>query len=198
MVSGVPRICMRITPTPASAATGASAGSNASPETSFTTAAPAAIAARATGALRVSTDTGPKLGTEALQAGGHAVRSRERGEPARRRAHQRPPRAREHIGAGLRAPVDQRLAFGVGDVVEDDGEGLYAGRGEPRRLSVPPARRQRCAHRFRGVGRQQRELHLKAWTTCSRAARHAGKNPPTSPIVTAKATPKSEPPRRYS
>src|SRR5712691_11646590 len=59
MVSGVPRMCMRITPTPASAATGASAGSNASPETSFTTAAPAAIAARATGALRVSTEIGP-------------------------------------------------------------------------------------------------------------------------------------------
>src|SRR5438034_5990459 len=59
MVSGVPRMCMRITPTPAPAAAGVSSGSNASPETSFTTAAPTAIAARATGALRVSTEIGP-------------------------------------------------------------------------------------------------------------------------------------------
>src|SRR6266576_871067 len=59
MVSGVPRMCMRLTPTPASATTGVSSGSNASPATSFTTAAPAAMAARATGALRVSTEIGP-------------------------------------------------------------------------------------------------------------------------------------------
>src|SRR3989442_453459 len=59
MVSGVPRMCMRITPTPASATTGVSSGSKARPATSFTTAAPAAMAARATGALRVSTEIGP-------------------------------------------------------------------------------------------------------------------------------------------
>src|SRR5438094_5537291 len=60
IVSGVPRMCMTITPAPPSATTRASSGSKARPDTSLITAAPAASAARATAALRVSTDTGPK------------------------------------------------------------------------------------------------------------------------------------------
>jgi hypothetical protein len=53
----VPRECMSTSPAPALATTPASAGSSRSPETSFTTAAPASSAARATPALIVSIDT---------------------------------------------------------------------------------------------------------------------------------------------
>src|SRR5207244_12634367 len=75
-----------------------------------------------------------------------------------------------------------------------DDEGLHAGRGEPGRLCVPAAGRERRAHRFRGVCSERGELHRtgragydarSALTLLRRAARAAGRKPPTTPISTA-------------
>src|SRR5213078_1559486 len=71
---------------------------------------------------------------------------------------------------------------------------LHAGRGEPGRLGVPAAGRERRAHRFRGVCSERGELHRtglghydarSALTMFKRAARTAGRNPPTTPITSA-------------
>src|SRR6266550_1681955 len=45
------------------------------------------------------------------------------------------------------------------------------------------------AHPFRRVRGERGDSHRSAWTTCSRAARSAGKKPPSTPITTAKIRP---------
>src|SRR5262245_14635545 len=87
--------------------------------------------------------------------------------------------------------MHQRLALGFGDVCEEKNRRLNAGRGEPRRLRFPAASRERRAHRFRCLRGERGDLHLSAWTTWRRAARNAGKNPPTIPMTTAKMIPTS-------
>src|SRR5207237_392082 len=74
------------------------------------------------------------------------------------------------------------------NLVEEDDEGLYAGRGEPGGLGVPAAGRERRAHRFRGVRSERRQPHVarRALTMFRRAARTAGRKPPTTRITTAK------------
>src|SRR5207247_9061782 len=91
-------------------------------------------------------------------------------------------------------PTYQRFALRFGDLFQEDDEGLHAGRGEPGRLCVPAAGRERCAHSLRGVSSERGELHRtrlagydarNALTMLMRAARAAGRKPPTTPITTA-------------
>src|SRR5439155_904661 len=102
---------------------------------------------------------------------------------------------REHVGAGLRAPAHQALALGFADIFQEDNEGLHAGGGEPGGLGLPPTGRERRAHRLRRVRGEWGEPHRtglpcydarSALTMLSRAARTAGRKPPTTPITTAK------------
>src|SRR5438093_219956 len=132
---------------------------------------------------------------ETRELGGGPVVTGEWSDAAGRTSHERPspsPQARgprEHVGAGLRAPVHERLALGFRDVFDENDERLDPGRGEPGRLPFPAACRERRAHRFRCVRGERGHLHRSACTTCSRAARSAGKKPPTTPITTAKMSP---------
>src|SRR5256886_6731503 len=136
-----------------------------------------------------------QLRRQALEPWGQAVGARERRESAGWCAHQRPALAGEHVGTALRPPTYQRFALRFGDLFQEDDEGLHAGRGEPGRLCVPAAGRERRAHRFRGVWSERGELHRtglagydarSALTMLRRAARTAGRKPPTMPITTAK------------
>src|SRR5216117_3412332 len=149
-------------------------------------------AARRVGVAR---EEAAQLRREALEPRRQAVGSCERREPAGGGAHQRPAIAGEHVGAALRTPTYQRFALRFGDLFQEDDEGLHAGRGKPGRLCVPATGRERRAHRFRGVCSERGELHRtglagydarSALTMLSRAARTAGRKPPTTPITTAK------------
>src|SRR5437870_1167259 len=138
----------------------------------------------------VAREEAAQLRRQALEPWGQAVGARERREPARGGTHQRPPLAGEHIATALRPPTYQRFALRFGDLFQEDDEGLHAGRGEPGRLCVPAAGRERCAHRFRGVCSERGGLHRTrladydaryALTMSTHAARAAGSKPPTTP-----------------
>src|SRR5205085_3342369 len=138
-----------------------------------------------------------QLGRQLLEPRRQPVGARQRRQPARGRAHERPALAGQHIGAGLRAPPHQGFALGLGDVFEQDHEALYAGGGKPGRLGLPAPRRERRTHGFGSVRGERSELHRtgpacydarSALTMLSRAARTAGRKPPTTPITTAKIT----------
>src|SRR5437588_824919 len=149
-------------------------------------------AARRVGVARQET---AQRGRQVLEPGRQPVGARQRGQPARGRAHERPALAGEHVGTGLRAPAHEGFPLGLGDVFEQDDEGLYTGGGKPGRLSIPAARRQRRTDGFGSVRGERGELHRtglpcydarSALTMLSRAARTAGRKPPTTPITTAK------------
>src|SRR5437867_10082793 len=154
----------------------------------------------AAGRVGVAREEAAQLRREALEPRRQAVGSCERREPAGGGAHQRPALAGEHIGTALRPPTYQRFALRFGDLFQEDDEGLHAGRGEPGRLCVPAAGRERRAHRFRGVCSERGELHRtglagydarSALTMLRRAARSAffasmalNPNTPGSPAAT--------------
>src|SRR5437899_1086261 len=178
IVSGVPRMCITIIPAPAVPTTPASAAERP--------------AARRVGVAR---EEATQLRRQALEARRQAVGARERRESAGWCAHQRPALAGEHVGTGLRPPPNQRFALRFGDLFQEDDEGLHAGCGERGGLGVPAAGRERRAHRLGGVRSERGELHRtglpdydarSALTMLRRAARAAGRKPPTTPITTAK------------
>src|SRR6185503_990445 len=114
-----------------------------------------------------------------------------RRDPARAAGDERPGVARQDVDARPGPPMHEGLALVFGDVFEEENGRLNAGRGEPRRLCVPAASRERRAHRFRCLRGERGHFHLSALTTWRRAARKAGKNPPTIPMTTAKIIPTS-------
>src|SRR6185503_7852461 len=114
-----------------------------------------------------------------------------RRDPARAAGDERPAVARQDVDARPGPPMHEGLALVFGDVFEEENGRLNAGRGEPRRLCVPAASRERRAHRFRCLRGERGHFHLSALTTWRRAARKAGKNPPTIPMTTAKIIPTS-------
>src|SRR5712664_4060534 len=141
--------------------------------------------ARRVGVVR---EEAAQLRRQPLEPGWQAVGARERRQPAGGGPYQRPSGAREHVGAGLRTPAHQAFALCFGDLFEKDDERLHAGCGEPGGLRLPTAGRERRAHRFRGVHGERGQLHdaRSALTMLRRAARIAGRNPPMTPITTAK------------
>src|SRR6266487_325649 len=132
-----------------------------------------------------------KGGSETRQLLRRPIVACQRRDTARGTRHQRPPLAGQHVGTGLRAPVHERFALGLGDVVDENDERLDAGGREPRRLCFPPACRERRADRFRCVRGERGDLHSarydarSALTMLRRAARAAGRTPPTMPMTTA-------------
>src|SRR2546425_2664666 len=58
--------------------------------------------------------------------------------------------------------MHERLALGVGDLFEQDDEGLDARGGEPGGLGVPAVGRERRAHRLGGVRGERGEPHAPA------------------------------------
>src|SRR5207247_391640 len=198
IVAGVPRMCMRISPTSARATTAASAGSNCNPETAFTMAAPASRAplhdTRTRRRRDVEDPDHPRLGerqagpatspaawrfyargehfaqlrSEACQLDGSPVVPSKRGDAARGSRHERPapspqPRApSKYIGAGLGAPMHQRLPLGFTDGFDEDDERLDADGGEPGRLGFPSTGRERRAHRFGCVRGERGDIHCGA------------------------------------
>src|SRR5438093_138854 len=155
MVSGLPRMCMRISPAPAAATVPASAASYASPAPSF----PPAPRARRVGPRR---EQPHELRDQAFEIGGGAVVAAERREAARRGGDEGPAVAGENVGAAARAPAYQGLALGFGDVFEEDDEWLDPRRRKGRLVGFPPARRERRAHRFRGVRSERGGPHAPA------------------------------------
>src|SRR3989449_11005446 len=142
-------------------------------------------AARRVGVAR---EEATQLRRQALEPRRPAVGARQRREPAGGGTHQRPPLSGEHVGARLRPPMHESFALRFGDLFEKDDERLHAGCGEPGGLRLPTAGRERRAHRFRGVHGERGQLHdaRSALTMLRRAARTAGRNPPMTPITTAK------------
>src|SRR5947207_2286651 len=123
------------------------------------------------------------------QLGWRAVVARERCDSARGACHERPAGAGQYVDARLRSPVHERFSLGFGDVFDENDERLDAHRGEPRGLPFPTPSRERRAHRFRCLRGERGHLHRSACTTCSRAARSAGKKPPMTPMTTANVSP---------
>src|SRR5882762_1012954 len=138
----------------------------------------------------VAGEEAPQLGREARELRRRAVVAGERREPARRRRDEGPALPRQDVGPALRAPMHERFALGFGDLFEEDDQRLHTGRREPGGLRFPTAGRERRAHRLggRGVRGERGDSHAarSALTMFRRAARSAGRNPPTIPITKAK------------